>query len=67
MLSDSQNGAGERVLPRRRVRVWFGEHVIAEKLCSTSAAAARYEAGMQRRFQSLRVTNDLVQKPRGVQ
>ncbi|MER7244447.1 hypothetical protein [Kribbella sp. NPDC000426] len=45
-------------LPRptdRRVRVWFGEHVIAE-YTAEPAKAIRYQAAMTRRFYSLRVT-----------
>jgi hypothetical protein len=39
----------------RRVRVWFGEHVIAE-YTAEPADAVRYQAGMTRRFASLRIT-----------
>ncbi len=39
----------------RRVRVWFGEHVIAD-YTAEPAKAIRYRAGMMRRFASLRVT-----------
>jgi hypothetical protein len=39
----------------RRVRVWFGEHVIAE-YTAEPADALRYQAGMTRRFASLRIT-----------
>ncbi|TCC46546.1 hypothetical protein E0H75_26155 [Kribbella capetownensis] len=39
----------------RRVRVWFGEHVIAD-YTAEPAKALRYQAGMTRRFASLRVT-----------
>ena len=42
---------------RRRVRVWFGHHVIAE-LIAVPAAAERYAAAMDRRFGGLRITND---------
>jgi hypothetical protein len=42
---------------RRRVRVWFGEHVIAD-YNAEPALAERYAAAMQRRFAGLRVTND---------
>jgi hypothetical protein len=42
---------------RRRVRVWFGELVIADYRAEP-ALAARYEAAMSRRFRSLRVTNE---------
>lgn len=39
----------------RRVRVWFGEHVIAD-YTAEPADALRYQAGMTRRFASLRIT-----------
>ncbi|WP_433020599.1 hypothetical protein [Kribbella sp. CA-294648] len=39
----------------RRVRVWFGEHVIAD-YTAEPAKALRYQAAMTRRFYSLRVT-----------
>ncbi|MER7244906.1 hypothetical protein [Kribbella sp. NPDC000426] len=39
----------------RRVRVWFGVHVIAD-YTGEPAAALRYQAAMSRRFASLRVT-----------
>ena len=42
---------------RRRVRVWFGSHVIAE-LIAVPATAERYAAAMDRRFGGLRITND---------
>ncbi|MFI5736155.1 hypothetical protein ACIA49_38935 [Kribbella sp. NPDC051587] len=44
---------------RRRVRVWFGEHVIAQYVAEP-ALAARYEQAMRRRFAGLKVTNDRV-------
>lgn len=40
----------------RRVCVWCGEHLIAD-YTSDAEHAARFEAGMRRRFASLRVTN----------
>lgn len=40
---------------KRRVRVWFGEHVIAD-YTAEPADALRYQAGMARRFASLRTT-----------
>ena len=43
---------------RRRVRVWFGEHVIAQYVAE-APLAARYEQAMRRRFAGLRVTNDV--------
>lgn len=39
----------------KRVRVWFGVHVIAD-YTGEPAAALRYQAAMSRRFASLRVT-----------
>jgi hypothetical protein len=48
----------EAPLPTDRcVRVWFGEHVIAE-YTAEPATAMRYQAAMTRRFASLRVTID---------
>ncbi|QNE19950.1 hypothetical protein F1D05_21085 [Kribbella qitaiheensis] len=44
---------------RRRVRVWFGEHVIAQYVAE-APLAARYEQAMRRRFTGLRVTNDIL-------
>ena len=41
--------------PACRVRVWFGEHVIAD-YTAEPADAIRYQAGMTRRFASLRIT-----------
>ncbi|GAB3823894.1 hypothetical protein HDA39_007570 [Kribbella italica] len=46
----------EAPLPTDRcVRVWFGEHVIAE-YTDEPVAALRHQAAMTRRFASLRVT-----------
>lgn len=42
---------------RRRVRVWFGSHVIAS-YCAEPELAARYAAAMDRRFAGLKVTNE---------
>ena len=39
----------------RRVRVWFGEHVIAD-YTAEPAKAIRYQACMTRRFASLHIT-----------
>lgn len=39
----------------RCVKIWFGEHVIAE-YTAEPATAMRYQAAMTRRFASLRVT-----------
>ncbi|MEV0793857.1 hypothetical protein [Kribbella sp. NPDC050459] len=41
----------------RRVRVWFGEHLIADYVSDPESATA-YEVAMSRRFVSLRETND---------
>lgn len=38
----------------RRVRVWFGEHVIAD-YTAEPVDAIRYQEGMTRRFASLRI------------
>lgn len=48
-----------RPASRRRVRVWFGEHVIAEHV-NEAAQADRYAEAMDRRFPGLRITNDPV-------
>lgn len=44
-------------IERRRVRVWFGEHVIADYSAEV-ALAERYAHAMSRRFAGLRVTNE---------
>lgn len=49
---------------KRVVRVWFGEHKIAEYKAEP-ALAARYAAAMSRRFPSLRVTNQPLRRPPG--
>ena len=43
--------------PRRRVRLWFGQHQLADFI-GEPAAATRYEAAMRRRFPGLEITND---------
>jgi hypothetical protein len=46
----------EAPLPTDRcVRVWFGEHIVAEYTAEPETAI-RYQAAMTRRFASLRVT-----------
>ncbi|HZO64078.1 MAG: hypothetical protein ACRDP9_26175 [Kribbellaceae bacterium] len=50
--------AGER----RRVRVWFGSHVIADYRADADLAE-RYVAAMARRFTGLRITSDPVPDP----
>lgn len=42
---------------RRRVRVWFGDHVVADYRAEADLAE-RYAAAMARRFAGLRVTSD---------
>ncbi|MDX6241992.1 MAG: hypothetical protein QOG10_6863 [Kribbellaceae bacterium] len=49
--------AADEAQPRRRVRVWFGEHAIADYRADP-ALTERYAAAMSRRFAGLRVTND---------
>lgn len=44
---------------RRRVRVWFGDHVVADYRAEAELAE-RYAAAMSRRFAGLRVTSDPV-------
>lgn len=51
------NGSAQLDAARRRVRVWFGEHVIAT-FVGAPDDAARYEAGMQKRFARLRITSE---------
>lgn len=43
----------------RRVRVWFGEHAIADYR-GAEAPANHYAEAMERRFAGLRVTNEPV-------
>lgn len=42
---------------RRRVRVWFGDHIVAEYRAEADVAD-RYAAAMSRRFAGLRVTSE---------
>lgn len=44
-------------MQRRRVRVWFGDHVVADYQAETELAD-RYAAAMSRRFAGLRVTSE---------
>lgn len=54
----STSGMGRTTTGRmRRVRVWFGEHVVAD-YTAEAVAAARYGDAMARRFAGLRVTNE---------
>ena len=46
---------------RCRVRVWFGEHAIADYTAEPELAR-RYQHAMSRRFAGLRVTNEPVKK-----
>jgi hypothetical protein len=48
--------------PRCRVRLWFGDHPIADYRAEP-ALAARYAAAMARRFPSLQVTNEQITTP----
>ncbi|WP_132148792.1 hypothetical protein [Kribbella antiqua] len=41
---------------RRRVRLWFGQHLIADYI-GDQASADRHEAAMRRRFPGLEITN----------
>ena len=43
--------------PRRRVRLWFGRHPIADYI-GDPASADRHEAAMRRRFPGLEITNE---------
>jgi hypothetical protein len=47
---------------RRRVRVWFGKHVIADYRADADLAE-RYVTAMARRFVGLRITNEPVPEP----
>lgn len=42
---------------RRRVRVWFGEHVVVEYVAE-QGESERYAEAMGRRFAGLRVTSE---------
>lgn len=44
---------------KRRVRVWFGEHIIAD-YTAEPAEAIRYQSGMTQRFAGLRITVEQV-------
>lgn len=47
---------------RRRVRLWFGPHQIADYI-GEAAHADRYEAAMRRRFPGLQITNEALRVP----
>jgi len=49
--------AAVRGAERRRVRVWFGDHVVADYRAEAELAD-RYAAAMSRRFAGLRVTSE---------
>ncbi|WP_020386443.1 hypothetical protein [Kribbella catacumbae] len=49
---------------RRRVRLWFGPHQIADFI-GEAAHADRYEAAMRRRFPGLQITNDGLRRADG--
>ena len=44
---------------RHRIRVWFGEHMIADHTAD-EPYAERYAAAVARRFAGLKITDDLV-------
>lgn len=48
-----------RPAPKLRVRVWFGEHTIADQTFEAEMAL-RYAAAMERRFPGLKVSKDRV-------
>jgi hypothetical protein len=50
---------GAVLVERRRVRVWFGDHVVADYRAEAELAE-RYAAAMSRRFAGLRVTSEPV-------
>jgi hypothetical protein len=50
-------GGPAAVTQRRRVRVWFGDHVVADYQAEADLAD-RYAAAMSRRFAGLRVTSE---------
>jgi hypothetical protein len=50
-------------IERRRVRVWFGEHVIADYIADDAEHADRYAEAMDRRFAGLNITNDPMPAP----
>jgi hypothetical protein len=47
---------------RRRVRVWFGDHVVADYRAEAELAE-RYAAAMSRRFAGVRVTSEPIPHP----
>ena len=49
---------------RRRVRLWFGQHQIADYI-GQPAHADRYEAAMRRRFPGLQITNEALRRADG--
>jgi hypothetical protein len=65
-MAGSAGGESRPVVPvvqRRHIRVWFGEHVVADYRAEAELAE-RYAAAMSRRFAGLRVTNDPIRDPR---
>jgi hypothetical protein len=52
----------ERVQVKRRVRVWFGSHIVAQYVADPEHAE-RYAHAMARRFAGLRVTNEPLPSP----
>lgn len=42
---------------QRRIRLWFGSHVVAD-YAADAETAKRYAAAMEQRFAGLHITND---------
>ncbi|WP_432877712.1 hypothetical protein ACQPYH_29305 [Kribbella sp. CA-245084] len=59
MADDGDPHPGAVRVERRRVRVWFGDHVVADYRAEAELAE-RYAAAMSRRFAGLRVTSEPV-------
>ncbi|MGW7680693.1 hypothetical protein ACWGID_08150 [Kribbella sp. NPDC054772] len=57
MGDDGDPGPAAVRVERRRVRVWFGDHVVADYRAEAEVAD-RYAEAMSRRFAGLRVTSD---------
>lgn len=57
MGDDGDPHAAVLRVERRRVRVWFGDHVVADYRAEAEVAE-RYAEAMSRRFAGLRVTSD---------
>lgn len=55
--AEHESSLPERGLTAIRVRVWFGEHVVAT-YAGTAEPALRYADAMERRFRGLKVTTE---------